>query len=62
MLTATEIWDNSGIPLSSLNAETVISAENLVDLALAGLDNGEKITSPAVADESLVGARRSPGN
>jgi short-subunit dehydrogenase len=51
--TATEIWDNSGIPLSSLKAETVMTTENLVDAALAGLDKGEKITWPSVADETL---------
>jgi uncharacterized protein len=51
--TATEIWDNSGKPLSSLNPDTVMSAENLVDAALAGYDRGESITWPSVADESL---------
>lgn len=51
--TATEIWDNSGIPLSALNPETLMSTENLVDAALAGFDQGEKITWPSVADETL---------
>jgi short-subunit dehydrogenase len=51
--TATEIWDNSGIPLSALNQDAVMSTENLVDAALAGFDNGEKITWPSVADETL---------
>jgi short-subunit dehydrogenase len=49
--TATEIWSNIGIPLSSLsNAMTV---ENLVDAALSGLDLGETITWPSVADATL---------
>jgi short-subunit dehydrogenase len=52
-LTATEIWDNSGIPLSSLKSETVMTTENLVDAALAGFDKGERITWSAVADETL---------
>jgi short-subunit dehydrogenase len=51
--TATEIWDDSGIPLSTLNQDTVMSAETLVDAALAGLDKGESITWPSVADPGL---------
>jgi short-subunit dehydrogenase len=51
--TATEIWDNSGIPLAALNQDSVMSTENLVDAALSGFDQGEKITWPSVADASL---------
>jgi short-subunit dehydrogenase len=51
--TATEIWDESGIPLSALQKEAVMTTENLVDAALAGLDQGETITWPSVADASL---------
>jgi uncharacterized protein len=51
--TATEIWDQSGIPLSALQKETVMTTENLVDAALAGFDQGETITWPSVADASL---------
>ena len=51
--TATEIWDNSGIPLSALNQDTVMTTENLVDAALAGFDKGEKVTWPSVADATL---------
>jgi uncharacterized protein len=51
--TATEIWDNSGIPLSALNQESVMTTENMVDASLAGLDMGEKITWPSVADATL---------
>jgi short-subunit dehydrogenase len=51
--TATEIWDESGIPLSALQKEAVMTTENLVDAALAGLDKGEAITWPSVADETL---------
>jgi hypothetical protein len=36
-----------------LDQDTVMSAENLVDAALAGLDMGEAITWPTVADASL---------
>ena len=51
--TATEIWDDSGMSLSILNPDTVMSAETLVDAALAGLDKGERITWPTVADPRL---------
>src|ERR1700742_1891833 len=51
--TATEIWDNSGIPLSALNQDTVMTTENLVDAALAGFGKGEKVTWPSVADATL---------
>lgn len=53
--TATEIWSEevSGIPLSALRKESIMSAEDMVDAALTGLDNGETITWPSVADEGL---------
>lgn len=51
--TATEIWDLAGVPLSTLNQDNVMSAENMVDAALVGFDRSEKLTWPSVADESL---------
>jgi short-subunit dehydrogenase len=51
--TATEIWDSAGLPLSSLDVNKVMSAENLVDSALAGYAKGEIITWPSVGDEKL---------
>lgn len=53
--TATEIWSEevSGIPLSALRKESIMSAEDMVDAALTGLDNGETVTWPSVADEAL---------
>jgi len=51
--TATEVWDASGIPLSALDQDAVMTAENLVDAALAGFDQGETITWPSVGDTSL---------
>jgi uncharacterized protein len=51
--TATEIWDGSGMSLSILNPDIVMSAENLVDAALVGLDKGESITWPSVEDLGL---------
>jgi len=51
--TATEIWDSSGVALSAIDRSTVMSAEDLVDAALAGLDQGEAITVPPLADAGL---------
>jgi short-subunit dehydrogenase len=51
--TATELWELSGIALASLNKAKVMSAEDMVDAALAGLDNHEDVTLPSVADASL---------
>lgn len=48
--TATEFWDVAGRPLEELPADWVMSAETLVDAALAGLDLGELVTIPALAD------------
>ncbi|MFZ4874573.1 SDR family NAD(P)-dependent oxidoreductase [Janthinobacterium sp. Mn2066] len=51
--TATEIWDLSGVPLAQLDQATVMSAEDCVDAALAGLDQGELVTLPSVEDKAL---------
>lgn len=48
--TATEFWDISGYPLANLASEIVMSAEDMVDAALAGLDQGELVTIPALPD------------
>ena len=51
--TATDIWDAAGIPLSSLDPQVVMNAEDCVDAALAGLDMGEQVTFPSVEDAQL---------
>lgn len=51
--TATEIWDESGIPLSALEQASIMTTEHLVDAALAGFDQGEQVTLPSVADATL---------
>ena len=51
--TATEIWDLSGVPLAQLDQATVMSAEDCVDAALAGLDQGELVTLPSVEEQAL---------
>ena len=47
--TATEFWDVAGHPAQKESAIT-ISAANLVDAALAGLDTGELVTIPGLHD------------
>jgi hypothetical protein len=48
--TRTEFWDVSGVPLSAVPAEMVMEADDLVDAALAGLDQGELVTIPSLPD------------
>ncbi|NHZ44157.1 SDR family NAD(P)-dependent oxidoreductase [Massilia aquatica] len=52
--TATEIWDQSGVPLSALAPEAVMLTEHMVDAALVALDRGEAMTMPSVHDSELV--------
>ena len=51
--TATEIWELSGVPLTQLDPATVMRAEDCVDAALAGLDQGELVTLPSVEEQAL---------
>jgi short-subunit dehydrogenase len=46
----TELWDKSGYPLAALDPEIVMSIDDAVDAALAGLDAGEVITIPSLPD------------
>jgi len=50
---ATDIWDKGGFPLSALDEATIMTAEDCVDAALAGLDQGERITFPSLEDDRL---------
>lgn len=52
--TATEVWDQSGVPLATLDPDAVMATDAMVDAALFGLDQGETITLPSVADAALV--------
>jgi short-subunit dehydrogenase len=60
--TATDFWRLSGKPVESLPQEIVMSAEDMVDAALAGFDQGEFVTIPALPDvaqwESYEAARQ----
>ena len=59
--TRTEIWENSGIDLATFPAEMVMEVGELVDAALAGLDQGETVTIPSLPDpadwQRLIDAR-----
>jgi len=46
--TATPIWDKAGVPVHTLPAEWVMTTEDMVDASLAGLDQGEFATIPAL--------------
>ncbi|MFZ0506309.1 MAG: SDR family NAD(P)-dependent oxidoreductase [Chthoniobacterales bacterium] len=51
--TATEIWDVAEIDSDAIDQATVMTAEDCVDAALAGLDQGEAVTLPSVEDSTL---------
>jgi uncharacterized protein len=48
--TATEFWDIAGPGLANMPAAILMSTEDMVDAALAGLDQGELVTIPALPD------------
>jgi short-subunit dehydrogenase len=50
--TATDFWDAAGRPVQHLPKEIVMTAEDMVDAALAGLDQGELVTIPPLADDA----------
>jgi short-subunit dehydrogenase len=48
--TATDLWNKAGRPVAQLPSEIVMQADDLVDAALAGLDQGEVVTIPSLPD------------
>lgn len=48
--TVTEFWDVAGKPHGELPQEWLMSSQDLVDAALAGLDQGEIVTIPPLQD------------
>jgi short-subunit dehydrogenase len=60
--TATNFWEAAGKPVEQLPHEIVMSAGDMVDAALAGFDQGEFVTIPALPDagqwESFEAARQ----
>ncbi len=63
--TRTDFWGIAGVPVEHLPQEIVMSAEDLVDSALAGFDAGELITIPSLPDvedwQRFDAARRALG-
>lgn len=59
--TRTEIFERAGRDLATVPAERLMNVEELVDAALAGLDQGEVVTIPSLLDiadwQAYVGAR-----
>jgi uncharacterized protein len=48
--TATPMWEKAGRPLEQMPSEILMTAEDMVDASLAGLDQHEWITIPALPD------------
>ncbi|EJN35423.1 short-chain dehydrogenase of unknown substrate specificity [Pseudomonas sp. GM78] len=48
--TATDFWSEAGNPVENLPQEIVMSAEDMVDAALVGLERGEVVTIPGLHD------------
>ncbi|HYS65661.1 MAG TPA: SDR family oxidoreductase [Paraburkholderia sp.] len=48
--TSTAFWDRAGLAVEHLPEQIVMSAEDMVDAALAGLDQGELVTIPSLPD------------
>jgi short-subunit dehydrogenase len=64
-VTRTEIWERSGMDVSSLPASMIMEAGEMVDAALAGLDRDELVTIPSLPDavdwEAFIAARAKLG-
>jgi short-subunit dehydrogenase len=50
--TATEFWDVASPGLANMPAANLMSAGDIVDAALAGLDQGELVTIPSLPDDA----------
>lgn len=48
--TATPLWEKAGHPVEHLPSEIVMTADDMVDASLAGLDRHEVITIPSLPD------------
>jgi short-subunit dehydrogenase len=63
--TATEFWGIAGMPVEHLPTSIVMSAEDMVDAALAGFDQGEFATIPSLPQatdwQTFEGARLALG-
>ena len=63
--TRTEIWGRAGVDMAGMPASMLMEVGEMVDAALAGLDQGEAVTLPALPDvadwERFTAARRAMG-
>jgi short-subunit dehydrogenase len=63
--TATPFWEKAGRPVEDLPSEIVMSAEDMVDASLSGLDQNEIVTIPSLPDiadwETFEVARKALG-
>jgi short-subunit dehydrogenase len=50
--TSTHFWAIAGTAIEQLPSEIVMRADDLVDAAIAGLDQGEAVTIPALPDKA----------
>nr|WP_295113617.1 SDR family oxidoreductase [uncultured Caulobacter sp.] len=48
--TRTEIWERSGSDIDAMDPNMVMGVDDMVDAALAGLDQGELVTIPSLPD------------
>lgn len=51
--TVTDFYEVAGVPISAFDPSVFMTAEQLVDAALVGLDRREQVTLPSVHDASL---------
>jgi short-subunit dehydrogenase len=49
-VTRTEIWQKSGIDVDAMPAERVMDVGDMVDAAMVGLEQGERVTIPSLPD------------
>jgi len=51
--TVTDFYETAGVSIDNFDKDLFMTAEQLVDAALAGMDRGEQVTLPSLQDESL---------
>jgi uncharacterized protein len=51
-VTRTALWEKGGLDINALPQDIVMETGDMVDAALAGLDQGERVTIPALPDVS----------
>lgn len=57
---STDFWDITGVPVAHLPSGIVMKAEEMVDAALAGFDQGEFISIPSLPDAQRTLVRVCP--